>query len=132
MSRGYKWLLFISDFIAIMLSFYGIFWLRFYSGMFPLDMELYLSDIIISSLILYVFWFFFYVYNGLYNLSEAPSRTDENIKVFKAVTYGIILLFLITFDVLHPFSVGRLIIVFYWLTLLLTTAIFRSVILSIR
>lgn len=132
MGRGYKYLLILSDLLAVMLSFYGVFWLRFYSGMFLLNAELYWSDMLIPSLIIYGYWMIFYVYNGLYHLSEAPSRTDENIKAFKAVSYGMILLFLLTFDVLHPFSIGRFLIVIYWLALLLSTTIFRSIILSVR
>lgn len=132
MSKRYKIALFLSDFITTMLAFIGVFWIRYRSGLFPIDIELYLSDIWLPALFLYAFWFVFYLYNGLYSLPEAPSRTDENIKVFRATTYGMILLFLITFDFFNPFSIGRLLIVIYWLAQLGLTIIFRSIILSVR
>ena len=132
MSKGYKIALFISDFLSTILAVLFIFWLRFRSGLFVVDVELYLSDLWLPALALYSYWLVFYLYNGLYHLPEAPSRTDENIKVFKATSYGVILLFLVTFDVFHPFSIGRLIILIYWFAQLFFTVIFRSIILSIR
>lgn len=132
MNRKYTITLFISDFVSTLLAFLLIFWLRYKSGIFDIDIELYYSDIWLPALALYVYWLVFYLYNGLYHIHEAPSRTDENIKVFKATSYGMIILFLLTFDMLNPFSLGRLIIVFYWLTQMILTMLFRSIILSIR
>lgn len=132
MSKGYKISLFISDLLSTMIAFLGVFWLRYRSGLFPVDIELYISDLWLPAFVLYAYWLIFYLYNGLYHLPEAPSRTDENIKVFRATSYGVILLFLLTFDMFNPFSIGRLIIVIYWLAQLTFTVIFRSIILSIR
>jgi exopolysaccharide biosynthesis polyprenyl glycosylphosphotransferase len=132
MSKAYKIMLFISDFLSTILAFFIVFLLRYRSGLFPIDVELYLSDLWLPALALYAYWLIFYLYNGLYHLPEAPSRTDENFKVFKATSYGVILLFLLTFDMFNPFSIGRLIILIYWFTQLTVTAIFRSILLSIR
>jgi exopolysaccharide biosynthesis polyprenyl glycosylphosphotransferase len=115
-----------------MIAFFGVFWLRYLSGLFPVNVEIYISDLWLPALVIYAYWLIFYLYNDLYNLSGAPSRTDENFKVFKATSYGVILLFLLTFDMFNPFSIGRLIIIIYWLAQLMITAIFRSIILSIR
>ena len=115
-----------------MLAFFGVFWLRYRSDLFAIDIEIYVSDLWVPALSIYIYWLIFYLYNGLYHLPEAPSRTDENIKVFRATSYGVILLFLLTFDFFNPFSIGRLIIILYWLTQLILTIIFRSIILSIR
>ena len=132
MSRAYKIALFISDFFSTMIAFIVVFWLRYRSGLFPIDVELYISDLWLPAIALYVYWLIFYLYNGLYHLPEAPSRTDENIKVFRATSFGVILLFLLTFDFFNPFSIGRLIIVIYWFAQLFITIVFRSIILSIR
>jgi len=132
MSKAYKISLFFSDLISTMIAFFGIFWLRYRSGLFPIDVELYISDLWLPAIVLYTYWLVFYLYNGLYHLPEAPSRTDENIKVFRATSYGVILLFLLTFDFFNPFSIGRLIIVIYWFAQLFITIVFRSIILSIR
>lgn len=132
MSKGYKITLFMSDFISTMIAFFGVFWLRYRSGLFPIDVELYITDLWLPALALYAYWLIFYLYNGLYHLPEAPSRTDENVKVFRATSYGVILLFLLTFDFFNPFSIGRLIIVIYWFAQLFITIVFRSIILSIR
>ncbi len=132
MNKGYKAALFISDFLSTMIVFFGVYWLRYRSGIFAIDIELYISDLWLPALAIYVYWLLFYLYNGLYHLPEAPSRTDENIKVFKATSYGMILLFLLTFDLFNPFSIGRLLIVIYWMAQLFVTILFRSIILSIR
>ncbi len=132
MSKSYKIALFISDFLSTVIAFFGVFWLRYRSGMFPVDIELYISDLWLPAVVIYAYWLIFYLYNGLYHMPEAPSRTDESIKVFKATTYGMILLFLLTFDMLNPFSLGRLIILVYWLTQIAITVLFRNIILSIR
>jgi len=132
MSKGYKAALFVSDLFSTLIAFFAVFWLRYRSGLFPVDIEIYISDLWLPAIVLYLYWLIFYLYNGLYHLPEAPSRTDENIKVFKATSYGVILLFLLTFDMFNPFSIGRLIILIYWFAQLTLTVIFRSVILSIR
>lgn len=132
MSKGYTVILFISDFISTMTAFFGVYWLRYGSGIFPVDIELYLNDLWLPALFIYLYWLIFYFYNGLYHLPEAPSRTDENVKVFKATSYGVIILFLITFDTFNPISPGRLILLIYWLTQLGITILFRSIILSVR
>lgn len=132
MRNRYTIALVISDLISTLLSFMLIFWLRYRSGVFEVDVELYYSDLILPFIALYLYWLLFYLYNGLYHMPEAPSRTDENIKVFKANSYGIILLFLLTFDMLNPFSLGRLVIIIYWFTQIVITVLFRSIILSIR
>ncbi|MEA2077908.1 MAG: sugar transferase [Candidatus Marinimicrobia bacterium] len=132
MSKSYKIALFISDMLSTMIAFFGVFWLRYRSGLFPIDVELYISDLWLPAIVLYAYWLIFYLYNGLYHLPEAPSRTDENIKVFRATSYGVILLFLLTFDIFNPFSISRLIIVIYWFAQLFIIIVFRSIILSIR
>jgi exopolysaccharide biosynthesis polyprenyl glycosylphosphotransferase len=132
MSKGYKLLLFVSDLLSTMTAFFGVYWLRYRSGLFPVDIELYISDLWLPALFIYLYWLLFYFYFGLYHLPEAPSRTDENVKVFKSTSYGVILLFLITFDVFNPFSLGRFVIVIYWLAQLSMTILFRSIILSVR
>ena len=132
MNKKYIVALFVSDIFSTMIAFLGVFWLRFQSGFFPIDAELYLSDLLLPAILIYLYWLVFYLYNGLYSMSEAPSRTDENIKVFKATSYGVVLLALLTFDFFNVFSIGRVIIVIYWLAQLITTIVFRSIILSIR
>ncbi len=104
MSKTYKIALFISDLFSTMIAFMGVFWLRYRSGMFAIDVELYISDLWLPAIVLYAYWLIFYLYNGLYHLPEAPSRTDENVKVFRATSYGVILLFLLTFDFFNPFQ----------------------------
>jgi exopolysaccharide biosynthesis polyprenyl glycosylphosphotransferase len=132
MNKTYKATLIISDMISTVAVFFAVYWLRFHSGIFPVEIELYVSDLWLPAAVLYAYWFFFYLYNGLYHLPEAPSRTDENVKVFKATSYGVLFLFLITFDSFSPFSAGRLLIIIYWAAQLVVTTLFRSIILSIR
>lgn len=126
-----KTLLFFSDFISINLAFFFWAWLRKEFGFFAESNFFVLSQL---SLIIFIYWFFLFLFFGLYRTWYAQSRIDEMINIFKTVSVGVLLIFLITFDLERdlssPPTISRMFIVNYWLLLLLfitsTRLVFRT------
>jgi len=121
-----KILLWLTDFVAINAAFLMWAWLRRELGFFA---ETNASVLFYLSMIVYCFWFVVFVFFGLYRSWYAQSRLDEIFTVFKAITLGVFLIFLITFDLEKdlsgPPSFSRMFIINYWLLLLLSVAAFR-------
>ncbi|GBD92896.1 UDP-glucose:undecaprenyl-phosphate glucose-1-phosphate transferase [bacterium BMS3Abin05] len=114
-----KILLFLSDFITINASFFGWALIR---QRFGFDAQISFGDFWVISGLIFLFWLFVFIFFGLYRSWYAQSRFDEFIALFKAVSIGIILIFLFTIDwhhdVANPFPLSRLMILTYWLVLL--------------
>ncbi|NIR50717.1 undecaprenyl-phosphate glucose phosphotransferase [candidate division KSB1 bacterium] len=127
-----KLLLILIDFIAIALSFLVWAWLRRELGFFS---ETNLSFLLLISCIIFAFWFLIFSFFGMYSHRYAQSRLDEIITVLKCVTFGVLIIFLVTFDLERDLSsppkVSRMFIINYWLIVLafvsLTRVGFRSV-----
>ncbi|MDD5582455.1 MAG: sugar transferase [Candidatus Marinimicrobia bacterium] len=115
----------ISDFLASVAALYLTYLFRFKTNFFDSPIELYPSDLILPAVALYVYWLILYLWNGLYSFPLAPSRTDENFRVLKTTFFGIIILFLITFDLNHPIVSTRLTILIYWIFLTILTSLGR-------
>jgi len=81
------------------------------------------SFLIQISLILYGYWLVLFLFLGLYQSWYTKSRFDELIAVFKAVSLGIFIIFILTFEPEQDFSfqptVGRMLILSYWLFMML-------------
>ncbi len=109
-----KLLLFISDYVAVNLAFYIWAGLRYELNL-P-DMPEPASIFKISNII-FVFWFFVFLFFGLYREWQAQSRLDEFIQVVKAVFWGVMVIFLVTFDLnndlSNPLPLSRMLIVTY-------------------
>lgn len=121
-----KILLWLTDFIAIHAAFFLWAWLRKELGFFS---ETDLATLLYLSMIVYAFWFCIFVFFGLYGSWYAQSRLDEIIRIFKSITLGVFLIFLITFDLEKdlsgPPSISRMFIINYWLLLLLSVSTLR-------
>ena len=128
----FKFTILISDIIAITVAFFVTFIFRYKLNVFSNEAELYFFDILIPAVVLSLFWIILFFYYGLYQFPVAPSRTDENLKVLKATFYGIIILFIITFDLYKPLSITRVTLLFYWLALMFFTILGRSFLISFR
>jgi len=125
-------LLVSSDLIGINLSFALIFMLRFESGMYENTIHLVWTDMQFPSLILSIFWVTLFMFNGLYKIQRAVSRSDELINIVKYVFIGIFLIYLLTVDLDNPVTFGKSILIFYGLTLITLTSLGRLVIRSIH
>jgi len=70
------------------------------------------------SFIIYLFWFLLFLFMGVYRSWYTQSRFDELIAVFKAVSIGIIIIFVVTFepeqDLSRTPTLGRMMILSYW------------------
>ena len=128
----FKFTILISDIIAITVAFFVTFIFRYKLNIFSNEAELYVFDILIPAVVLSLFWIILFFYYGLYQFPVAPSRTDENLKVLKATFYGVIILFIITFDLYKPLSITRITLLFYWLALMFFTILGRSFLISFR
>jgi exopolysaccharide biosynthesis polyprenyl glycosylphosphotransferase len=75
------------------------------------------------SLIIYLFWLLLFLFFGLYRSWYTQSRFDELVALFKALVFGIVLIFILTFepekDFSQPPTVGRVMILSYWLLMLI-------------
>jgi exopolysaccharide biosynthesis polyprenyl glycosylphosphotransferase len=114
-----KSLLVLVDFITINLASYALLGLRSSAHLFVEQgwlIRLQMFGII------YLFWFLLFIFFGLYQRWYTQSRFDELIAVFKVVVFGVVLIFILTFDpnrdFSHPPTLGRVMILSYWLIML--------------
>jgi exopolysaccharide biosynthesis polyprenyl glycosylphosphotransferase len=115
-----KLLLIVIDFLTINASFFALTMYRQGLDLFVAQgflIKLYLSGIV------YILWLLVFLFFGLYQSWYLKSRFDEFVAVFKAVTFGCITIFILTIDINRDISslpsVGRIMIISYWLTLIL-------------
>ncbi|HFE52124.1 MAG TPA: undecaprenyl-phosphate glucose phosphotransferase [Bacteroidetes bacterium] len=114
-ARGNRIFAILTDFVAINLTFF--LWtlarkeLGFFAG-FGFWHRLFIS------FLLWFFWFLLFLFFGLYRKWHAQSRFDEFVAVFKAISFGILVIFVLTFeperDLSQPPTVGRMMIFSYW------------------
>ena len=103
-----------SDIVTVALAWFLYYWIRIRSGWFPHsgDPEFWLPMVAICLFWVVVFFFF-----GLYRSWYARSRFDEFATVFKAATFGILVLFFAIFiddrGAGSPLQ-SRMLILAYW------------------
>ncbi len=107
------------DFLALNVAFFCWAWLRSELGFFA---ETNLGILLLLSTMVNAIWLLFFTFLGLYGPSYAKSRVDELISVFKIVSSGVIIIFLLTFesesDLASPPKMSRMFMVNYWMLLL--------------
>jgi exopolysaccharide biosynthesis polyprenyl glycosylphosphotransferase len=110
---------FLTDLLTINLAWWVQYMVRVKSGWFsyPVAMELWMPMIVVC-----VYWVMIFFFYGLYRSWYAKSRFDEFSTVFKASTFGVLLLFFTIFiddsgrgSPLH----SRLLIIVYWALMIL-------------
>ncbi len=107
----------VCDYIALNAAFFWWAHLRSELGLFSLTPQplvgFYISNIV------FAFWFFFFLFLGLYGPWNANSRFDELMAVVKTVGLGVLTIFLLTFDIERdlddPLPGSRMMLVSYWL-----------------
>lgn len=127
-----KILLVLLDFFVLNIAFLTWAWLRREMGFFA---ESDFSTLLQVSLVFNTVWVILFTFTGLYNFHYAKSRIDEFISIFKTISLGVLILFLITFegerDLETPPRLSRMFIANYWLVLLICTSssrlIFRTI-----
>ena len=132
-------LLAVSDFLAINLGTVALLWMK-HAGVglasverawrerhpgaaaeapFSFALEFYLYD---ALPLICLGWLVLFVFNGLYRLGPTTSRFDEAVRVFRVVTLGVVLLFIITFDLRGGFTFTRALLASYWIVLIVLVA----------
>lgn len=115
-----KILLLLVDFITINLAFFGFLQFRSTAHLF---VETEFIFLLLISLIIYLFWLLIFLFTGLYQSWYTKSRFDELIGVFKTVSLGLLIIFIVTFEPEQDLStkptLGRMLMLSYWGLLLL-------------
>ncbi len=105
-------LLLLVDVIGTALAWIITFWLRVESGLFINMMEF---EMVLPLMWLTVFWLLLFLLRGMYRTPLALSLFDELVRVFKSVIIGILIIFIVTFDIGEPLSATRLFLLTYGL-----------------
>ena len=90
-----KILLIALDLIAVNIAFILVYILKFHSGLMGVEVPPLLSGVVMSGIALSTAWFLILLFFGLYRSKLAVSRTDELLTIFKAVTLGTVVFFLL-------------------------------------
>src|SRR6266478_2582063 len=108
-------ILFLLDSIAVVVAWSIYYWFRVRSGWLSYATE---PDFWVPMFALTVYWIIVYFFFGLYRSWYTQSRFDEFATLFKATTFGVVLLFFAIFfddrgagSPLH----SRLLILTYWI-----------------
>ncbi|MFX0139999.1 MAG: nucleoside-diphosphate sugar epimerase/dehydratase, partial [Candidatus Hodarchaeota archaeon] len=76
----------------------------------------------IFSLIIFCYWFFLFFFFGLYRSWYAQSRFDEFVAIFKTISIGALIAFMLTMDIRIDLSTtpsfSRILFIVYWLLLI--------------
>ena len=108
------------DLISINFAFFAFINLRSAARMFVEKDFWFLLQL---SLIICLFWLLLFLFSGLYQSWYTKSRFDELIAVFKNVSFGIFVIFVLTFepeqDLTSKPTLGRMLILSYWAMMLL-------------
>ncbi len=104
MPRLYEKILLLGiDLVTVNLAFFGFLRLRSTAHLF---VERDMTFLIVISAMLYLFWLVIFLFTGLYQSWYTKSRFDELIAVFKSVSFGIFVIFILTFEPDQDLSVG--------------------------
>lgn len=128
-----KLFLFVSDFIAIHLTFLCWGLLRYQLGYYTEQSILFNFYL---SLLIFFFLFLLFFFFGLYKSWYAQSRFDEFVAVLKTITIGVFLIFILTFDTRIDLqstpSLSRIMIISYWVMLVFFVSLGRILIRTIQ
>jgi len=114
------------DGAAVFLSMLLAAWLKFSSGIFPEELSLSREVVIAGAVVSLPFWWIVFAASGAYRLHWDRSWGDELRLVAKPVTTGFVILFFATFLISPSASIGRWIIIFYYLTLIVLVFLSRG------
>jgi len=122
-------ILLLADVVALNLALFMAYWLRFRSHLAPAEIDLSPTSYLVPALWITLYWLVIFGFSGLYKTSWDISRIDESIALFKAITFGVLVLAVVTLDISQPFPHSRLVVFGYWLALMVLLNVFR---LSVR
>lgn len=113
-----KILLFLIDYVAVVLAFFFLIFFRREIGI--LVVKSFSTNFQLASST-FVYWFIIFLFFGLYRSWYAQSRLDEIVAVIKTITIGSFFVFLLTmepeYDLEQPPTLGRISVFTYWFIL---------------
>lgn len=123
-------LLVLLDFFSSLAAVFIFYLFKFRLGVVDNPVPLSFGEILLPFLSLSGGWVLIFWFSGLYNIKSPSSRLDEAMNVFKTVSAGILILFIITIQITDLMSFGRLLVLTYWFAMVLSVSggrlIFRS------
>jgi lipopolysaccharide/colanic/teichoic acid biosynthesis glycosyltransferase len=130
----HKLMLVFTDIVAINLSLAITYWFRFYSGIYQDigSVPPAIAPAATASIIFTIFFTGLFALNGLYNIRWDLSRFDIVLRLSRVITFGAIIIFIITIDPDQMISPSRLTIVFYSIFLILLINGFRLTLIFIE
>jgi exopolysaccharide biosynthesis polyprenyl glycosylphosphotransferase len=127
-----RMLLFVSDFVAVVGSYFIWIWLR---GKLALYAPSEPFELLTTAVVIFAYWFLLFLFFGLYRTWYAYSRFDELVTLVKTVFFGAILIFLFTSetqDLTTPPKFSRLLFVSYWILMTFMVANGRMILRTIQ
>ena len=118
----------------INLALFLTWWVRFYHG-WGQDTSPTAGSLVFEPIVMIIFtlaWITLFYMNNLYNLRWDISRFDQLRRLFKAILFGLIILYGVTFNPAQPFSEGRLSLLIYGAFLLLLVSTGRLLIIYLE
>ena len=112
-----KIVLIVLDLIAVNLAYTLVYLLKFHTGLMEAGFPPSLSGVIMAGAVLSGLWIVILPLFGLYSSKFSISRTDELVSIFKAVTLGTVILYILLIDI-NNLLTSRFNIFNYWSFLL--------------
>jgi len=118
-------LLLATDAISVSFAWWLNYIVRFESGYFSNPLP---ADLIGPMIFLTFYWWFLFTLRSMYRTPVALSRFDEMVKCFGVAFWGILILFIATFDTREPVNMTRIFLISYGLIVFILTASGRAII----
>jgi len=119
---------FITDILSVNIVLYLTYWFKFQSGILQVLTFRSLQDYFMTPVFLTftIGWIGLFWLNGLYSMQWDISRFDKTFRVSKVITFGIVLIGLITADLDQPLTRSQISsLIFYWVTMIVFVNGFR-------
>jgi FlaA1/EpsC-like NDP-sugar epimerase len=128
---------FLVDFITINLAFFAWGYLRLMMGF---DVSFFVDASFVFKLklsfLVYLYWLFLFLFLGLYISWYTKSRFDELVTLFKAVGFGIFIIFVLTIDLHRDFEtppkISRVMLLSYGVMVFIVVGIGRVIVHTIQ
>ena len=114
--------LFILDVIDLEIAYFGAYWWRFETGLFANPISFTAPEQLIPSLVVTVYWVLLFAWFGLYRYDPLQSRSETALHALKAAAFGVLILFILTFDPNQPLPQSRVILISYGVAIYLIVA----------
>ena len=117
----HRWLLrlvlLVCDLALLEAAFFAVYWWRFQTGMFRNPVGFSAAELVAPSLVVTAYWIFLFAWFGLYRFDPLQSRAEAVVQSSRAAAFGVLLLFILTFDPNRPLPGSRVVLASYGLAI---------------